>query len=487
MAVRKKRKIVFAQPTGYNWVVGETDITRHVNVMAPVGLCCMASYLAARGVDSRILDGYAHPRPLGDWVDALLGEKPDFVGISTTTSSFLEGIKLAEALKRSAPSIRTVFGGPHVSSLGEQCLRDFPSIDYGVVGEGEEAVHQLVVRDGRDLDDVQGILHRPDGDGRVAFTGLRGSHVVLDDLPFPAYDKLEGFPRAYNLPLFSFPDHPTASVISSRGCPYQCSYCDRSVFRRGFRYNSAEYMHALLVYLGRRWGIRHVTFYDDIFTANRRRVEAFCDLMARRPPGMTFYCAVRANQLDEDLLRMLRAAGCWQISFGVESGDPDLVKMHRKQADLDEIRDKVRLIRKHGIRVKGLFIVGLPGETEETIRRSMEYALRTDFDEINVSKFTPFPGAPAYGNIRELGEFDEDWPKMNLLNFVFVPRGLTREKLEDLYSEFIRRFYQRPHIMARYTRLMIQSPYNLVLIGRSFGSFYKYIRGLQRGRRESRA
>jgi len=459
---------------------GETDITRDVNTMAPVGLCSLAAYLAQRGVESMILDGYARPRPLDAWMDVLRRERPDFVGISTTTSSFLEGVQLAEAVKRSDPSIKTVFGGPHISSLKERCLLDFPAIDFGIVGEGEEAVHQLVVRDGRDLDDVQGILHRPDGDGRVAFTGLRTSQVALDDLPFPAYEMLEGFPQAYNLPIFSFSDHPTASVISSRGCPYQCTYCDRSVFRRGFRYNSPEYMHALLVYLGRRWGIRHVTFYDDIFTANRKRVEDFCDLMARKPPGMTFYCAVRANQLDEDLLRMLKAAGCWQISFGVESGDPDIVKIHRKQTDLDEIRHKVRLIRKHGIRVKGLFIMGLPGDTEETIRRSMEYALRTDFDEINVSKFTPFPGAPAYGTVRDFGEFDEDWPRMNLLNFVFVPRGLTLERLEGLYREFIRRFYQRPHIMARYTRLMIRSPYNLVLIAKSFGSFYNYIRWLRR-------
>jgi anaerobic magnesium-protoporphyrin IX monomethyl ester cyclase len=481
MVVRKKRKIVFTQPTGYNWVHGETDITRDVNIMAPVGLCSMASYLARRGVESRILDGYAHPRSLESWVSIILDERPDFVGIGTTTSSFLEGIRLAQALKRAAPSVRTVFGGAHISSLKEQCLRDFPAIDYGVVGEGEEALHELLVRDGRDLDDVEGILHRPDGRDSVAFTGHRKTQIRLDDLPFPAYDKLEDFPSAYNLPIFSFPDHPTASVISSRGCPYQCSYCDRSVFKRGFRYNSPEYMHALLVYLGRRWGIRHVTFYDDIFTANRKRVEAFCDLMARRPPGMTFSCAVRANQLDDGLLVMLRAAGCWQISFGVESGDPDIVKVHRKQTDLDDIREKVDLIHKRGIRVKGLFIVGLPGETEETVRRSMDYALGTDFDEINVSKFTPFPGAPVYGNIRELGEFDEDWSKMNLLNFVFVPRGLTKAKLEDLYRDFIRRFYQRPHIMARYTRLMIQSPFNLVLIARSFGDFLRYIRWLRRG------
>lgn len=483
----KKKKIIFAHPTGFNWTGSGSDITRDVNIMAPVGLCSMTSYLAARGIDAVILDGYARPMPLGRWVDAIRAEKPDFLGISTTTSSFLEGVQLAEAVRAAAPGIKNVLGGVHVSALKEKCMAGFPVIDYGIVGEGEEAVAQLILREGRDLDGVQGILHRGSDPRDVRFTGLRTELTDLDSLPFPAYERLEGFPGDYMLPIFSFPDYPTASVISSRGCPYQCTYCDRSVFRRGFRYNSPEYMHALLVYLHRRWGVRHVTFYDDIFTANRARVEAFCDLMARRPPGMTFYCAVRANQIDGDLLRMLKAAGCWQISFGVESGDPGIVRVHRKQTDLDDIREKVHMIKGLGIRAKGLFIAGLPGDTAETIRRSIDYACATPFDEINVSKFTPFPGAPIYESIRELGDFDEDWPRMNLLNFVFVPKGMTRGQLEDLYREFIRRFYQRPSIMVKYTRLMIQSPYNLYAVAKSFPRFLSYILWVRDGKERTGA
>jgi anaerobic magnesium-protoporphyrin IX monomethyl ester cyclase len=476
--MRKRKKIIFAQPTGYNWIPGERDITRDVNVLSPVGLCSMASWLSTRGIESRILDGYAHAMPLQAWVDIIRRERPDVLGISSTTSSFLEAVRLAEAVKRAEPSVTTVFGGVHVSSLGERCLRDFPAIDLGVVGEGEEAVAEIIERDGRHLDDVPGILHRRNGD--VLFTGERTRMLELDALPFPAYELLRGFPGYYSLPIFSYPSRPTASVISSRGCPYQCSYCDRSVFKKGFRYNSPEYMHAHLAYLRRRWGIRHITFYDDIFTANRRRIEVFASLMADRPPGVTFSCAARANEVDEDLARLLRAAGCWQISFGVESGDADLVRVHRKRSDLDDVRDKVALLKKHGIRVKGLFIVGLPGETEETIGRTIDYACSNDFDEINVSKFTPFPGAPIYRSIRELGEFDEDWPRMNLLNFVFIPKGLTRERIESLYREFIRRFYQRPTIMARYARLMVRSPSNLATIARSYPRFLRYLLWVRR-------
>ncbi|MFH1437399.1 MAG: radical SAM protein [Pseudomonadota bacterium] len=476
------KKIVLAQPTGYNWVPGQEDITRDVSVMAPVGLCSMAAYLASRGIEARILDGYAKPRPLKAWVDSIRSFNPSWLGISATTSGFLEAVRLAEAVKAAAAGIRVIMGGVHVSGLKQRCLEDFDAIDFGIVGEGEETLERLIRREGADLGDVPGILYRDAGDARqVSFTGLNRKMISLDSLPFPAYEMLDGYPRAYRLPIFSFPSHPSASVISSRGCPYRCSYCDRSVFRRSFRYNSPDYMIAHLEYMARRWGIRHVTFYDDIFTASRKRIEAFCGLMARKQPGITFNCAVRANEVDEDLVRMLKAAGCWQISFGVESGDPGIVKLHRRRSDLHEIRAKVDLVKRFGIRAKGLFIMGLPGDTEETIRRTIDYACSTDFDEVNVSKFTPFPGAPVYEGIRDHGEFDEDWPKMNLLNFCFVPKGLTRARLEELYREFLRRFYERPSTLFRYSKLMVKSPYNLVMLAGNLPGFLKYLRWIKKG------
>lgn len=447
--------------------------------MHPVGLCSIAAWLERRGVRTQILDGYAHPAPLEDWVDRIRGEDPDFLGISATTSSFLEGVELARAVKAASPRTRIVYGGVHVSALWQRCLEEHPAIDIIVVGEGEEAMEAIVERDGRDLDDVGGIAYRSGGD--VMFTGLRRPTLDLDALPFPAYEKLEGFPESYPLPIFNYPSWPATSVVSSRGCPYTCTYCDRSVFRRSFRYNSPRYMVDHLLYLRWRYGIRHVTFYDDIFTANRKRVEDFCDLMATENPGVTFTCAVRANQIGEDLVRRLADAGAWQVSFGVESGDAEVLASHRRATDLDDIREKVVLLKKHGLRVKGLFIVGLPGEDEASVRRSIDYACSVPFDEINVSKFTPFPGAPLYGTIREQGTFIEEWPRMNLLNFVFVPRDLTMERLEELYRTFIKRFYQRPRTAWGYTRLMISTPVHIATVLRHARQFLPYLHWVRTG------
>jgi len=192
-------------------------------------------------------------------------------------------------------------------------------------------------------------------------------------------------------PSFNYPTVPSTSCLSSRGCPYACSYCDRSVFGQSYRYNSAEYLYEHLSYLKVRFGIRHVNFYDDQFTFNRPRVIDFTRMMADRPLDMTFNCAVRAEHVDQELLASMKAAGCWMISLGVETGDDALLAMHRKKADLGVLADRIRMISRAGIRTKGLFMVGLPGETEESVKRSIRYARSLPLDDINVSIFTPFP------------------------------------------------------------------------------------------------
>ena len=271
---------------------------------------------------------------------------------------------------------------------------------------------------------VPGIVYR-DQNGIPHFNGYRAKGIDLDTLPFPAYEKLDGYPQAYKLPIFNYPTVPNTSCISSRGCPYACSYCDRSVFGSSFRYNSAEYLYEHLKYLNDRFHIRHINFYDDQFTFNRKRVEAFTRLMIDKPLGMTFNCAVRAEHIDLDLARMMKEAGCWMISLGVETGDEDLLAQHRKNPNLEMLAEKIRMIHKVRIRVKGLLMLGLPGETESSIQKSMDYVFSLPIDDINVSKFTPFPGTPLYEKAHELGTFDEDWEKMDCMHFLFVPKGMT--------------------------------------------------------------
>jgi anaerobic magnesium-protoporphyrin IX monomethyl ester cyclase len=224
-------------------------------------------------------------------------------------------------------------------------------------------------------------------------------------------------------------------------------------------------MVALLAHLQQNFHIKHVNIYDDTFTLKRERVMAFCELKIKSGLKMTFNCAARTEQLDAEMLTMMKKAGCWMISLGIETGDPDLLKRHRSYLPsskmdnpLENIREMVHLIKKSGIRVKGLFMLGLPGETEESIDKSMEYVFSLPLDEFNLSKLTPFPGAPIYSDIREHGTFEENWELMNALNFIFVPKGFTKDRLEERHVEFYRRYFTRPQILLNYVSMIWKSP-----------------------------
>ncbi len=465
--------ILLLHPLGYQVEAATRDISRKANIMPPLGLASIAAYLDQAGFNSSILDCYAHPDADSRFVELLREQRPALLGISVTTASIHDGVRMAGLAKAELPELKVAVGGPHVSALKEQVLEFSELIDYAVIGEGEQTLLELAQLGGAAPEQVEGVVWRR-SDGSIANNGYRTTALVLDDLPFPAYEKLAGYPDAYKLPIFNYPKAPNSSCISSRGCPYSCSYCDRSVFRRTFRYNSADYLYRHLVYLKDRFGIRHVNFYDDQFTFHRGRVEEFCRLMIERPLGMTFNCAVRAEHVDRELLQLMKAAGCWMVSLGIESGDEELLSQHRQNANLDLLAETIRTIKSCGIRTKGLLMMGLPGENEASIRRSMEYVYSLPIDDFNLAKFTPFPGSPIYENIHDLGNFDEDWPKMDCMHFQFVPHGMEKERLEQLFIEFYKNHFRRHRVLWGYLTMLWKSPDSWRRFLASAGQFIRF-------------
>jgi len=441
--------------------------------MPPLGLASIAAFLADRGIEATIVDCYA--RPDSDHVirDYLMEKRPAFLGLSCTTSGFLDGVRLGAFAKDVLPGIRVICGGPHVSALKMDAIAPFSAIDMLVLGEGEQTLANIMKCEPGEEWALSGVVCRLD-DGEIRTSGIRSAFLDLDALPFPAYEKLDGYPHAYRLPIFNYPTVPSTSCLSSRGCPYSCSYCDRSVFGRSYRYNSAEYLYEHLAYLKERFGIRHVNFYDDQFTYNRRRVVDFTRMVADRPLNLTFNCAVRAEHIDEELLASMKAAGCWMISLGIETGDAELLALHRKEANLDLLADKIRMISRAGIRTKGLFMIGLPGETEASVKRSNRYALSLPLDDINVSIFTPFPGTPLYEQAHGLGQFEENWEKMDCMHFQFVPRGMTKERMNKLFLRFYRSHFLRPRVLLGYAAMVWRSPDSWSRFIGSLGDFIRF-------------
>ncbi len=467
------KTILLVHPLGYRQESADKDISRMTNIMPPLGMASIAAYLEERSLRADIIDCYAHPDSDSLIRQYLRRERPAFLGLGCTTSSFHDGVRIARLAAAELPGIKAVFGGVHVSAMKERALADFPEVDYVVVGEGEETLAALMAGGFEDPIAVRGLIFRDHG-GTPVFSGFREQISDLDSLPFPAYEKLAGYPDAYKLPIFNYPKAPNSSCISSRGCPYACSYCDRSVFRRSFRYNSADYLYRHLAYLKERFGIRHINFYDDQFTFNRQRVEDLTGMLIDRPLGMTYNCAVRAEHIDYDLLRRMKAAGCWMISLGIETGDENLLARHRQNANLAMLADKIRLIKKAGIRTKGLLMMGLPGESEASVKKSMDYVFSLPIDDFNLAKFTPFPGSPIYENIHELGAFEEDWQKMDCMRFQFVPHGMERARLEELFQLFYKTHFMRPKVLLGYAAMLWRSPDSWLRFAANLGDFWKF-------------
>ncbi len=469
--------VLLVHPLGYSAKNASNDVSRMANIMPPLGLASISAYLGSHTIKNDIVDCYAHPDSDELIIEYLKNRKPAFIGFSCTTSSFFDGVRLARMAKSVVPEIKVVFGGVHVSAVREEVLNGYSCIDYCVVGEGEETMRQLLTTAENELSTIPGIVFKGES-GKVYFTGFRKLQLDLDSLPFPAYDKLAGYPKVYKLPIFNYPRVPNASCISSRGCPYACSYCDRSVFKRTFRYNSAEYLFNHVLYLNQTFGIRHINFYDDQFTFQRQRVIEFCQKMIVSPLKMTFNCAARAEHLDYELLQLMKSAGCWMISLGIETGDEDLLAQHRQNPDLQMMRRKIDLIKKSGIRVKGLLMMGLPGETEDSILKSRAYVYSLPLDDFNLAKFTPFPGSPIYKRIKEegaqLGTFYEDWEQMDCMKFQFVPKDIELERMEKLYIDFYKLHFQRTRVILGYISMVWKSPDSWLRFLTSLTSFLRF-------------
>ncbi len=473
----KSRTILLVHPLGYRSDKASGDISRIANITPPLGIASICAYLLQRQIKCDIIDCYALPDSDIKITGYIETEKPDFIGFSCSTSTFLDGVRLAQVAKSIKPDIKVVFGGAHVSALKESILEKFENLDYVVAGEGEQTLFELIISDAENIPNIKNIVFRS-SDGKIIFTGYRKELLKLDSLPFPAYEKLEGYPEKYKLPIFNYPKTPNSSCISSRGCPYTCSYCDRSVFRKSFRYNSAEYLYKHFKYLSDNYGVKHVNFYDDQFTFNKKRVIKFCDLMIANNLKISFNCAARAEHLDLELVTAMKAAGCWMISLGIETGDEELLAQHRQNADLKMIRNKVKLIKKAGIRVKALLMMGLPGETEQSILKSKKYVYSLPIDDFNLAKFTPFPGSPIYQQIKEgapLGTFKENWEEMDCMEFIFIPNGIKKAKLYELFRDFYRSHFMRHKVLFGYITMIWKSPDSWKRFFLSFFSFIGYV------------
>ena len=456
-------RVTLVHPAGFNFVPGQPDFSVLANRMPPIGIMQLASWLEKFGHQVQLHDclGPYAPPTTAENAEIVLATDPQMVGFSATTSGFMDAFEIAAIIRERRPDIRIVFGNVHVSSLGAPILEKFPEIDCLVIGEGEGAMLELA--DGKPLADIGNLIWRNEA-GRIIVNPRRDRIVDLDELPFPAYEKLAGFPHDYHLPLFAYEKKHGATMITSRGCPYTCSFCDRTVFERLYKTNSPQYIYDHMKYLRDKFGVWHINMYDDLFTAKKQRVMDLCQLLIDKPLGMQFNCAIRAGHTSDEMLLKLKQAGALMVSLGIESADPAMMERHKAGVTLDAVRDTVRQIHAAGLRAKGLFIFGMPGETPETVRTTSDFVLSLELDEMNMTKFSPLHGAPIWDECVNdpTGDFIEDWRLMNCLNFVYKPEGFeTREEMDALYNWHIKRFYDSKGYRRHFAKRLWQHRWSL--------------------------
>ncbi|GAB2890385.1 radical SAM protein [Uliginosibacterium flavum] len=455
-------RITLVHPAGFNFVPGQPDFTVLANRMAPIGVLQLASWLERHGHPTAVHDclGPRAPRGAQANVDQILATQPELIGFSATTSGFMDAVDMAALIRSCAPQIRIAFGNVHASSIGAPLLGHFPEIDYLCIGEGEGAMLDLA--NGLAQKDIGNLVWR---EGEHIVTNPRRDRIQdLDELPFPAWEKLEGFPAGYHLPLFGYVKRWGATMMTSRGCPYTCSFCERTVFERMYKVNSPAYIYAHMKHLRDSFGVRHINLYDDLFSAQKNRVTELCQLLIDKPLGISFNCAIRTGHTSDEMLRLLKAAGAVMVSMGVESAYPAMMARHKAGVSLEAVRETVEKIHAAGLRAKGLFIFGLPGETPETFRTTSDFILSLDLDDMAMTKFSPLYGAPLWDECAsgQEGDLIEDWRLMNCLNFVFKPSGFaSRDEMDALYNWHIRRFYQSTAYRQRFAKRLWQHRWSL--------------------------
>ena len=412
----------------------------------PQGLCYLAAIAREKGYDVRIIDALASGLDEEELSRTILDSVPDYVGFTAPTMLIKSANSTAKSIKNKNSRITTIIGGPHFTVMPEETMERCKAFDLGVIGEGERTISELLtaLERGNSLGEVRGIAFRENGG--IKLTPPREFIENMDELPMPAWDLLPHLTQYYQQSIVRIDKMPSVSITTSRGCPSKCIFCARNVFGNTCRSYSAERVIKMIGYLKEKYGIKGLSIEDENFLVHRKRLKNLCEKLIERRENLSWSCSGRVDMVTADLLKLMKKAGCWEISFGIESGSQPILDFIKKGITLDQIRNAVELAHDTGIKAGGYFIAGHPCETVSTLRETMHFARTIKLDSFQIAFMCPFPGTELYGIADQYGEFNRDWDQMNIWTPVFIPSGLSKEILIRETKKGYRFFYFRPRI-----------------------------------------
>ncbi len=415
-----------------------------------ITLASLAGALLEAGMEAAIADLMIEGRPEEAYRRLLREYRPDFVGITFTTPLWSEARRLAEIAREELPGVRTIAGGVHATTLPEEVLGS-GAFDIVTMGEGERTIVEICRGD--DPPGIAGVAFRRDG--KVILTAPREMIADLDDLPLPAW-QLHDL-RFYRSPHIAARRNPVGYMETNRGCNHHCLYCSQTIFGHSVRYKSpgrvVDEMFRML-----DLGFRDIHIKDNNFTADIAKASEVCELMVRRgfPAPWALPTGVNVHDVDEGFFRLAKRAGCYQVAFGIESGVDGILAGVNKRQSAERIRDAVGMAHRAGIETVGFFMVGLPGDTVETMEETIRFACSLPLTYAKASMTLPFPSSALYRKLKMEGRIrSEDWDKYNFhcTSEVWEHETLGWDTIRKYYGLFHRRFYFRPsYIWRRFWR-----------------------------------
>jgi len=420
--------------------LGRLDVGQKSGVYRqfPHFMAYATAVLEEAGVETRCIDSLALEQTLSEFMEQVVEFNPDICVFETSTPSFSNDMSIIREV-RNRTGCKTVVCGVHVTALPEGTLQH-KDVDFILMGEYELSLRNLVrtLQKGGALSNVKGLAYKEDGKIRINESQPLAN---LDELPFPAW---------HQLPMEKYWDpspktRTTAEILTSRGCPYGCTYCTfpQLIYRNKMvRYRNPKKVVDEIELLMREYGKEGTYFDDDTFTLNKRHVIGICDEIRKRGLRFNWACFGRVDNVDMEMLKAMKDAGCVMIKYGVESGSQRVLDKVDKGYTIEQVKKAFKLTKEVGIQAHATFMVGLPGETRETIDETLKLAREIDADSSVWALLTPFPGTRIYNEANARGHIMvKEWEKYDGHNYAIMRTdAMTVEEIEGAYENVKRRW-----------------------------------------------
>jgi radical SAM superfamily enzyme YgiQ (UPF0313 family) len=421
-----------------------TQVQSRAGVLPHLGLGYIHTALARAGFDVVQIDAPAHGLDSAGLARTLTSYAPDLVGVTTTTPGLPGAVEACRIAKQTGAKV--ILGGPHTEVFaGENLVHD--CIDYVGVGEGITIMPAIAeaLAVGEEPSGIPGLVTRHESNGHASMVDLEPT----------------GWPDRESLPMDQYysimAPRPFATMISSRGCPFQCSFCFKQQVDKSSMFRSADDVVSEMEYLHRRWGVREIMFYDDVFTLKRKRVFEICELIRQRGLKIRWEAPTRVDLVPKELLAAMAAAGCVRLRFGIEHGDPTILDRMDKVSDIATIETAVRNAVAAGINAFGYFIVGYLDESREQFERTVRLACRLPLDYASFYTATPLPGTTLHTEAVAAGAIAPDYWSRFVAGRFTERIGFLVPDAERRSREAYRRFYFRGAMIAPITRHMVRT------------------------------